>query len=231
MGCAVNSGIAPNGQSTFTVSRQAATGFSGSGNLRAEALTEASQYCASQQKTLTVIRVVEAQPPFVFGNFPKANVEFACWDASKIESIPAECNDRRLRKEIKGYKAAAECTSSKILDVYRERHYPYMDLIGVLEAARVVGAEKVDQGKISEAEYKFQLAELKSRLNSEAQKRDLALANAQVAQAQVDASNAQANAAMLHGLSAFITATRGPPTYNVNVCNSASGFNTCSYPR
>jgi hypothetical protein len=104
-----------------------------------------------------------------------------------------------------------------------------MDLIGVLEAARIVGAENVDKGKITEAEYKFQLAELKSRLNSEAQKRDLATAGAQAAEAQAQAANTQANAAMLNGLSAFMVANRGPLTYNVNVCRTTPGqVDTCS---
>jgi hypothetical protein len=77
-GCAANSGIVPMGRETFTVSRQAATGFSGSGTLKAEALTEAAQYCNIQKKTLEVVNTVEAQPPFILGNFPKAEVQFKC---------------------------------------------------------------------------------------------------------------------------------------------------------
>jgi hypothetical protein len=231
-GCAANSGVVSTGQNTFIVSRQAATGFSGSGNLKAEALNEASQYCTNQQKSVSIVNVREAQPPFVMGNFPKAEVQFTCWDATKIDAIIAECNDRRIKKEIKGFKAAVECSSPRVIAAWRERQYPYMDLINVYEASRLVGAENVDRGKISEAEYKLQLAELQSRITAEDQRRGLAIANAQIAQAQVDASNAQANAAMLHGLSAFITATRGPPTYNVNVCRTAPGqVDTCSYPR
>ena len=77
-GCAANSGVAPLGSDTFVVSRQAATGFSGSGNLKAEALTEAAQYCSSQSKSLLVVNTKEAAPPYVMGNFPKAEVEFMC---------------------------------------------------------------------------------------------------------------------------------------------------------
>ena len=62
------------------VSRQAATGFSGSGNLKAEAFAEANQYCANQNKALQVVSTQEAQPPFIFGNFPKAEVQFMCLD-------------------------------------------------------------------------------------------------------------------------------------------------------
>jgi S1-C subfamily serine protease len=67
------------------VARQAATGFSGSGNLKAEALREADDYCTAQKKTLKVIASKEAQPPFILGNFPKAEVQFACLDPNDPE--------------------------------------------------------------------------------------------------------------------------------------------------
>ncbi len=77
-GCAANSGVVPMGQGNFMVLRQAATGFSGSGNLKADALREANQYCAAQQKELKIVSSREAEPPFLFGNFPKAEVQFTC---------------------------------------------------------------------------------------------------------------------------------------------------------
>jgi hypothetical protein len=77
-GCAANSGVVPMGQGNFMVSRQAATGFSGSGNLKADAFREANQYCADQMKDLKAISAHEAEPPFLLGNFPKAEVQFTC---------------------------------------------------------------------------------------------------------------------------------------------------------
>jgi hypothetical protein len=77
-GCAANSGIIPIGQDSFMVSRQAATGFSGSGNLKAEAITEANQYCISRNKAVQVMNATEAQPPFILGNYPKAEIQFKC---------------------------------------------------------------------------------------------------------------------------------------------------------
>ena len=93
-GCASNSGVLPIGQDTFMVSRQAATGFSGSGTLKAEAFQEASQYCAKLGKSLQVISTHEASPPYIFGNFPKAEIQFMCLDAKD-----AELNRPKLRKE------------------------------------------------------------------------------------------------------------------------------------
>jgi len=93
-GCASNSGIVPIGADTYMVSRQAATGFSGSGTLKAEAFAEANRYCASQKKTLQIVNTSEATPPFILGNFPKAEVQFMCLDAGD-----AELTRPKLRKE------------------------------------------------------------------------------------------------------------------------------------
>lgn len=77
-GCASNSGVAPMGPNSFMVSRQAATGFSGAGSLKEEALVEAGQFCSARHQTIKVTDLTEAQPPYVMGNFPRATVQFTC---------------------------------------------------------------------------------------------------------------------------------------------------------
>ena len=84
-GCASNSGVIPIGQNTFMVSRQAATGFSGSGKLKGEAFQEASEYCTKIGKYLQVVSTEEAKPPYILGNFPKAEVQFRCLDKNDPE--------------------------------------------------------------------------------------------------------------------------------------------------
>ena len=86
-GCASNSGVVPMGQDTFMVSRQAATGFSGSGNLKAEALQEANQFCINQGRMLKVTRAWEASPPYIMANFPKAEIQFMCLDAREAKKF------------------------------------------------------------------------------------------------------------------------------------------------
>jgi hypothetical protein len=68
-----------------------------------------------------------------------------------------------------------------------------MDLIELYEAASLVGAENVDSGKLSEAEYKLQLAELRTRMTAEDQRRRVTMANTQAAQLQAQAATTQAN--------------------------------------
>lgn len=76
--CASNSGVVPMGGDAFFVSRQAATGFSGAASLKGEVLQEANQYCQLQRKTMEVVNLAEAQPPFILGNYPKAEIQFRC---------------------------------------------------------------------------------------------------------------------------------------------------------
>ena len=82
VGCASNSGVVPIGKDTYMVSRQAATGFSGSGDLKAKAFQEASRFCEKQGKKLQVVSTSEARPPYILTNFPKAEVQFMCLDAN-----------------------------------------------------------------------------------------------------------------------------------------------------
>jgi len=84
-GCASNSGVMAIGPDTFMVSRQAASGFSGLGTLKAEAFQEANKYCGSIGKYLRVVNTSESSPPYILGNFPRAEVQFMCLDKSDIE--------------------------------------------------------------------------------------------------------------------------------------------------
>lgn len=84
-GCAANSGVVPIGADSFMVTRQAATGFSGSGTLKTDAIIEANQYCQNMNKGMKLIHAKEATPPYVLGNFPKAEIAFMCLDKNDPE--------------------------------------------------------------------------------------------------------------------------------------------------
>jgi hypothetical protein len=76
--CASSSNVSPLGANNFMVSRQASTGFSGAGSLKEEALAEAAQFCSARHQQFLATDVIEAQPPYVMGNFPRATVKFSC---------------------------------------------------------------------------------------------------------------------------------------------------------
>lgn len=85
MGCASNSGVVPMGNGTYMITRQAATGFTGSGTLKAEALKEAAKYCEKQGKQLKVVAITEAKPPYILANYPKAEIVFKALNAGDPE--------------------------------------------------------------------------------------------------------------------------------------------------
>jgi hypothetical protein len=87
-GCAVNTGVIEISRDSYMVSRQAATGFTGKGSLKEESLAEANIFCKRQQKTLKVLSIQEAQPPYILGNFPKAEVQFSCLESANNNDIP-----------------------------------------------------------------------------------------------------------------------------------------------
>jgi hypothetical protein len=77
-GCAANSGVVATGADTYFVSRQAATGITGMGNLKGEALGEAGQFCSAKGKALQVISQSDTKPPYILGNYPKTELQFKC---------------------------------------------------------------------------------------------------------------------------------------------------------
>lgn len=78
-GCATNSGVVPAGNGEHNITAQAATGFSGIGDLKADALKQADAHCKTAgASTFEVIDYRETKPPFIFGNFPRVDLRFRC---------------------------------------------------------------------------------------------------------------------------------------------------------
>ena len=77
-GCASQTGVVPKGQGGYLIAKQAATGFPGLGNLKAEAMGEANQYCQSRGREFLLTNEMETQPPYLLGNYPRAEISFQC---------------------------------------------------------------------------------------------------------------------------------------------------------
>lgn len=82
-GCATSSGVLPMGQDTFLISKKAGTSFGSSTTERVEAIQEANQYCAAGGKQTEVISSKENPGPYIFGNYPGAEVQFKCVGADR----------------------------------------------------------------------------------------------------------------------------------------------------
>jgi len=77
-GCASNSGVVARGADEYFLSRQAATGAPGLGSLKADAYTEANQFCGTKGLVAQVFQEQESKPPFVLGNYPRVEIQFKC---------------------------------------------------------------------------------------------------------------------------------------------------------
>jgi hypothetical protein len=83
--CGTNTGVQRLGDDTFKIFKQGSTGFVGSDKIRSDVELQASQYCAQQGKSMKVVNVITGQPPYIFGNFPKAEVQFKCVDPRELQ--------------------------------------------------------------------------------------------------------------------------------------------------
>lgn len=78
LGCAANSGVVKIGEDSYKIYRRAATGFASGSAIREQIEMEASEYCIGQGKRSEVIKIGGSHPPYILGNFPKAEIQFKC---------------------------------------------------------------------------------------------------------------------------------------------------------
>lgn len=141
--CASNSGVLPIGEDTYMVSRQAASGFSGAGTLKAEAFAEAKAFCDQKNMRLQVVNTREAQPPYIAGNFPKAEVQFMC-----LSENDPELERPKLRKD-----------AGVSLQQKQDITPPKKDLYTELKKLK----ELLDEGVITQEEFDIKKKELLSQ--------------------------------------------------------------------
>lgn len=76
--CASDSGVVRTGTNTYIITKQAATGFSGLGNLKSDAMKEAYAQCSKTGKSVQVVDSQETKPPYLLGNYPRVDITFRC---------------------------------------------------------------------------------------------------------------------------------------------------------
>jgi hypothetical protein len=179
---------------------------------KVEATAKATQFCKAKGQLVTLL---DEQRSGILGVTPqKSTITFTCAQGpgTIAEAAIEECNEKRKRGELKSLKATVECSNPKVYAAWKEAGEPNLDLLNVLLAAKLVGAENVDRGRITEAEYQLQVAELNARITEERRRRTLtdaqASASLQASQAASEASQAQSAAALLQGLAALQSANR-----------------------
>jgi hypothetical protein len=116
-----------------------------------------------------------------------------------MRSIREQCQGRRRSGELKSATDVERCADPGVIAAYEAAAYPYMDLIRFAEAARLAGAEKVDQGEIGEREYDYQRSLLRDRVADEIDRRNTETPSRSYPQTLDPVTTAR----LLDGLSAF----------------------------
>ena len=147
----------------------------------------------------------------------------AAWE--RFDSIASECREKRLRGDLPGFVASHECFR------YRARHtlvaagYPYMDLVDLWLAYGSALSKRMDAGEMTEADAELKAAELKSRINAEAMRRDLAYARAEAERAAAWGAKMQGLGAAMMGWGAMQQSLQ--PQNNPIHCVTAANTITC----
>lgn len=76
--CATQTPVQTFSGDVFTVTRQGATGFSGQSDVRGATMNDARAFCEARRERFELVELVENHPPFILGNFPRAEVRFRC---------------------------------------------------------------------------------------------------------------------------------------------------------
>lgn len=76
--CASNSGVQPYSGDILFIARQGATAASSPNDLRGAAMNDARTYCDGLGRQFALVETIEAEPPFILGRFPRAEIRFRC---------------------------------------------------------------------------------------------------------------------------------------------------------
>ncbi len=97
---------------------------------------------------------------------------------ARAHAIAGECRARRLAGELPGHVASAQCSNDGMRRAIAGGGYPYMDLVNVYLARRLVVAERVDAGEISESQGKAEISDVYAAMSQQSIDRDMAAQSA-----------------------------------------------------
>lgn len=75
--CASRSGVMRIGENKYLISNQASTGFN-AGDMKPAMVSEAADFCSSNNKSFELISLNKNAGPYILGNYPKADIQFMC---------------------------------------------------------------------------------------------------------------------------------------------------------
>jgi hypothetical protein len=196
-GCSTSSGVLPYGPDTFTLSEHRGPVLGGAGAARTAAITEANAYC---QKMGATFKPADGQEGGASLYGPTSyTLTFHCSTAisykaaaQEAQAAAEECKNRRIAGALRTHVDSVNCSNPRIRTAWVAADYPFMDLIDQILAHRLVVAERIDRGEMTEAEGQADEATFSSGIVATAQQRTIAAAEAA---SSVRANDATASAA------------------------------------
>jgi len=196
-GCATSSGVLPYGPDTFTLSEHRAPVLGGAGAARTAAITEANTYCQKMGATFKPAGGQEGGGS-LYGPTSYTLI-FRCSTAisykaaaQEAQGAADECKNKRITGALGTHVDSVNCSNPKIRAAWAAADYPFMDLVEQILAHRLVVAERIDRGQMTEVEGQADEAAFNSGIVATAQQRALTAAEAA---SSVRANDAAANAA------------------------------------
>ncbi len=89
----------------------------------------------------------------------------------RAQAAYAACDAQLRAGALTSYRQAADCARPRVLSVYQQNGYPYMDLVNLDLSARAIGAERIDNGFASPADVERDILTLEQRIAAERQRR------------------------------------------------------------
>lgn len=93
--------------------------------------------------------------------------------SGNIQEIINECRNARITGEIKSYKESVKCSNPRIIAIFRQSDYLYMDLAYAFAARRLALAEMVDRKQITEKEMQDRMSQEIIRMDEEERLRNI----------------------------------------------------------
>jgi hypothetical protein len=103
---------------------------------------------------------------------PQGNAAALRRAGEETDAAITACRNKRLSGELKTHVESAECANPFIVEAHKKAGYRYMDLVLLMTAKRLELSEKVDQGKLSEAQAQLELAQFMTGISDEERQRD-----------------------------------------------------------
>jgi hypothetical protein len=89
----------------------------------------------------------------------------------RAQAAYAACDAQLRAGALTSYRQAAECARPRVLSIYQQSGYPYMDLVILELAARAIGAEHIDTGFANPDDVARDILTLEQRIAAERQRR------------------------------------------------------------